>query len=231
MKQAKYQKNDYYRSLTRKMILTIIIVSFTPLILVGSIILYRFHVSYHEKMEDHLQELVLKHKQTIDNFLKEKLGDIRLLSETFCFDELKDASFLQDRLDLLQQSFGPVFVDLGVVNSQGLQVAYAGPFRLGEALYFEADWFKKAMKTQVFHQRCVFGSSGTSSFYRSGEGITGWVTRGSCGRPLILWRLMILLKTSVSVKQGLPISLTEKENFKPNPFSISPQKMNPIETF
>lgn len=164
MKQARYQKNDYYRSLTRKMILTIIIVSFTPLILVGSIILYRFHVSYHEKVEAHLQELVLKHKQTIDNFLKEKLGDIRFLAETFCFDELKDASFLQDRLDMLQQSFGPVFVDLGVVNSQGLQVAYTGPFRLGEALYFEADWFKKAMKTRYFISDVFLGLRGLPHF-------------------------------------------------------------------
>ena len=164
MKQATYQKNDYYRSLTRKMILIIIIVSFTPLILVGSIILYRFHVSYHEKVEAHLQELVLKHKQTIDNFLKEKLGDIRLQAETFCFDELKDVSFLEDRLEMLQQSFGPVFVDLGVVNSQGLQVAYAGPFRLGEALYFEADWFKRAMKTKYFISDVFLGLRGLPHF-------------------------------------------------------------------
>jgi two-component system, NtrC family, sensor kinase len=164
MKQAAYQKNDYYRSLTRKMILIIIIVSFTPLILVGSIILYRFHVSYHEKVEAHLQELVLKHKQTIDNFLKEKLGDIRLQVETFCFDELKDMSFLEDRLEMLQQSFGHVFVDLGVVNSQGLQVAYAGPFRLGEALYFEADWFKRAMKTKYFISDVFLGLRGLPHF-------------------------------------------------------------------
>ena len=164
MKQAAYQKNEYYRSLTRKMILIIIIVSFTPLILVGSIILYRFHVSYHEKVEAHLQELVLKHKQTIDNFLKEKLGDIRLQAETFCFDELKDVSFLEDRLEMLQQSFGPVFVDLGVVNSQGLQVAYAGPFRLGEALYFEADWFKRAMKTKYFISDVFLGLRGLPHF-------------------------------------------------------------------
>jgi two-component system NtrC family sensor kinase len=164
MKPTKHQNGDYYRSLTRKMILTIILVSVTPLILVGSIILYRFHVSYHEKVEAHLQELVLKHKQTIDNFLKEKLGDIRFLSETFCFDELKDASFLQDRLDLLQQSFGPVFVDLGVVTSRGLQVAYSGPFRLGEALYYEADWFKKAMKTQYFISDVFLGLRGLPHF-------------------------------------------------------------------
>ena len=164
MKPTKHQNGDYYRSLTRKMILTIIFVSVTPLILVGSIILYRFHGSYHEKVEAHLQELVLKHKQTIDNFLKEKLGDIRFLSETFCFDELKDASFLQDRLDLLQQSFGPVFVDLGVVTSRGLQVAYSGPFRLGEALYYEADWFKKAMKTQYFISDVFLGLRGLPHF-------------------------------------------------------------------
>lgn len=164
MKPTKYQNGDYYRSLTQKMILTIILVSVTPLILVSSTILYRFHVSYHEKVRAHLQELVLKHKQTIDNYLKEKLGDIRFLSETFCFDELKDASFLQDRLDMLQQSFGPVFVDLGVVNSHGLQVAYAGPFRLGKALYFEADWFKKAMKTRYFISDVFLGLRGLPHF-------------------------------------------------------------------
>jgi two-component system, NtrC family, sensor kinase len=164
MKPTKYQNGDYYRSLTQKMILTIILVSVTPLILVSSTILYRFHVSYHEKVRAHLQELVLKHKQTIDNFLKEKLGDIRFQAETFCFDELKEVSFLQDRLDMLQQSFGPVFVDLGVVNSQGLQVAYAGPFRLGEALYFEADWFKRAMKTRYFISDVFLGLRGLPHF-------------------------------------------------------------------
>ena len=141
MEQTKNKNNGYYRLLTRKMILTIIIVSFTPMNLDSSIILYQFRISYHEKMEAHLQELVLKHKQTIDNFLKEKLGDIRFQAETFCFDELKEASFLQDRLEMLQQSFGPVFVDLGVVNERGIQVAYAGPFRLGKAIYADAGWF------------------------------------------------------------------------------------------
>ena len=164
MEQTKNKHNSYYRLLTRKMILTIIIVSVTPLILVSSIILYRFQVSYHEKVEAHLQELVLKHKQTIDNFLKEKLGDIRFQAETFCFDELKEASFLQDRLEMLQQSFGPVFVDLGVVNERGIQVAYAGPFRLGKAIYADAGWFKHAMKSKYFISDVFLGLRGLPHF-------------------------------------------------------------------
>ena len=164
MAPAKNKNNGYYRLLTRKMILTIIIVSFTPMILVSSFILYQFRISYHEKLQAHLKELVLKQKQNIDSFLKEKLGDIRFLAETFCCEELSDESFLQDRLEMLQQEFGPVFVDLGVVNERGIQVAYAGPFRLGKAIYADADWFKQAMKSKHFISDVFLGLRGLPHF-------------------------------------------------------------------
>jgi two-component system, NtrC family, sensor kinase len=230
MKQNGYQKNDYYRSLTRKMILTIIIVSITPLILVGSIILYRFHVSYHEKVEAHLQELVLKHKQTIDNFLKEKLGDIRFLAETFRYDELKDASFLQERLDLLQQSFGPVFVDMGVVNSRGLQVAYAGPFRLGEALYYEADWFKKAMKTRYFISDVFLGLRGLPHFIVA-------VKNNSKDEPWILRATIDFVAFNDFVKNirigetGFAYILNRQGTFQTKPFFNIAPKNEPYRDF
>ncbi|MCJ7541748.1 MAG: ATP-binding protein, partial [Desulfobacterales bacterium] len=224
MKPAKYQNGDYYRSLTRKMILTIILVSVTPLILVSSTILYRFHVSYHEKVRAHLQELVLKHKQTIDNFLKEKLGDIRFLSETFCFDELKDASFLQDRLDLLQQSFGPVFVDLGVVNSRGLQVAYAGPFRLGEALYFEADWFKRAMKTRYFISDVFLGLRGLPHFIVAVK--DNWMGDPWIMRATIDFVAFNNFVTNIRIGEtGFAYILNREGKFQTKPFfDITPRK-------
>ncbi|MEJ2587010.1 MAG: ATP-binding protein [Deltaproteobacteria bacterium] len=160
------QKNQgaYYQSLTRKMLLTISIVAIMPVILVSSIILYQFDVSYHEKVQAHLEELVLKHKQNIDSFLREKLADIRLMAKTFSFEELSDESFLRDRLEQLQQSYGPVFVDLGVINARGLQVAYAGPFKLGQALYSNAEWFKKAMKSDYFKSDVFLGLRGLPHF-------------------------------------------------------------------
>ena len=65
---------------------------------------------------------------------------------------------------MLQDAFGPVFVDLGVVNDQGLQVAYAGPFKLGKALYWDADWFQKAMKSEVFISDVFLGLRGLPHF-------------------------------------------------------------------
>ncbi len=144
--------------------MVIILVAITPMLVVSSIILYQFDISYHQKVQAHLEELVLKHKQNIDVFLKGKLGDIRFLAKTFTYEELSNESFLRDRLQLLQQIYGPVFVDLGVINSQGLQVAYAGPFKLGKALYADAKWFQMALKRDYVKSDVFLGLRGLPHF-------------------------------------------------------------------
>ncbi len=164
MDQEKKTHSGYYYSLTRNILLVVIFVAITPMIVVSSIILYQFDISYHEKVQAHLKELVLKHKQNIDVFLKGKLGDIRFLARTFTYEELSNESFLRDRLELLQQIYGPVFVDLGVINSQGLQVAYAGPFKLGKALYANSEWFQMAMKRDYVKSDVFLGLRGLPHF-------------------------------------------------------------------
>ncbi len=182
MKQNKQKTDSYYHLLTRNMLLTIIIAAVLPMLVVSSIILYQFDSSYHEKVYAHLEELVLKHKQNIDNFLKEKLGDIRLLATTFSFEELSNEDFLRDRLESLQQIFGPVFVDLGVVNARGIQVAYAGPFKLGKALYSTADWFQETIKSKNFISDVFLGLRGLPHFIvavRENHNGESWILRAT----------------------------------------------------
>ena len=164
MDRGRHEEHFHYRSLSRNIFLTVVLVACLPMLLVGCFILYQFKASYHEKIEAHLQELVLKHKQNIDTFLKEKLADIRVLGKTFSYDELSNDSFLQDQLERLQQSFGGVFVDLGVINARGLQVAYAGPFKLGKALYSKSDWFKEAMEREIVISDVFLGLRGLPHF-------------------------------------------------------------------
>jgi len=163
MNSGSHKKDPYYNSLTRKMILTVISVAFTPMILVSGAILYQFHVSYHEKVAAHLEELVKKHKQNIDYFLNEKLGDIRFLAQNSEFENLCKESYLEHQLATLQQELDPVFVDLGMVNVKGRQIAYAGPFKLGKAQYSRAEWFKQAIKSQYFISDVFLGLRGLPS--------------------------------------------------------------------
>ena len=164
------------------MLLTIIIAAVLPMLVVSSIVLYQFDSSYHEKVYAHLEELALNHKQNIDNFLKEKLGDIRLLATTFSFEELSNEDFLRARLESLQQIFGPVFVDLGVVNARGIQVAYAGPFKLGKALYSTADWFQETINRENFISDVFLGLRGLPHFIvavRENHNGESWILRAT----------------------------------------------------
>ncbi|MBW2591471.1 MAG: ATP-binding protein [Deltaproteobacteria bacterium] len=142
----------------------ILLVSFIPVFLVSSIIYYQFRISYHEKVYAHLKELVHKHEQHINDFLNEKLADIRFLSESHGYTTLSNKQFLEQKLALLQKEYGVVFVDLGVINAQGSQIAYAGPFMLGQASYSNTDWFQQAMNSEYVISDVFLGLRGLPHF-------------------------------------------------------------------
>lgn len=154
----------FYRHLSRNMILTMIFVSFTPMILVIGIFLFQFYSSYHEKTNAHLEELVQKHKQAIDSFLNEKLANLRYFAETTSVENLTDKSFLELQLKQLKKEYGDVFVDLGVVDENGRQQAYAGPYELDNVLYSGAEWFEKARDRRFFISDVFMGLRGSPHF-------------------------------------------------------------------
>jgi two-component system NtrC family sensor kinase len=154
----------FYSSLRRNILLVIIAVSFAPLVLITGLIGYYFHTSYQNKVLDHLVELVEKHKQSIDAFLYERLSGIALIARTFDFEQLSNEMFLREKLSILREEYGGIFVDLGLVSDKGIQIAYAGPFELRRAMYSDAEWFKKAMQSQVFISDVFTGLRGMPHF-------------------------------------------------------------------
>jgi two-component system NtrC family sensor kinase len=177
------QNHHYYRSLIRNMVLIMIVVSCSPLVLIGGIVLSQFHEAYHEKVLAHLKEVIQKHEQHIDSFLNERMGNIRMLAEGYSFDQLRDESFLQRKLLSLKDEFGNVFVDLGVITLEGVQIAYAGPFHLSRANYSEAEWFNKALQKDYFISDVFLGIRGLPHFIisvKQGDGKgAAWLLRST----------------------------------------------------
>lgn len=136
---------SYYRSLTRSMIISVVLVSLAPLVIISGIVSYKFHTAYREKVVEHLEVVVEKHKQYIDGFLNERLAEIKILAEAIPFSRISDEGELQQLLANLQSSHGGMFVDLGLVRQDGIQIAYAGPFNLEDADYANALWFQEVL--------------------------------------------------------------------------------------
>lgn len=172
----------YYSDFRLKIALRIVIVSLAPLMLVTGIILYQFHVYANQMVHAHLDELVLRHRQKIDDFLKQKLSDISHLSKSYEIAQLKNKTFLQQRLWALQADYSYVFVDLGVIDDNGRQVSYAGPFGLDQANYSSSEWFQKARTRETYISDVFLGLRGQPHFIvavkREWEGRT-WLVRAT----------------------------------------------------
>jgi two-component system NtrC family sensor kinase len=175
-------EKHYYTSLTRNMTLIVIVVSFTPLILIAGLIGYYFETSYREKVMEHLHELVEKHQQLINSFLDEKLSYIKVLADSYTYDELTDETFLQNKLVILQNAYSGVFVDLGVVNSAGVQISYAGSLKLLNADYSKAEWFREAIKRDYYLTDVFLGIRRAPHFIisvKKRRGDTEWLLRAT----------------------------------------------------
>jgi two-component system NtrC family sensor kinase len=194
------QDERYYQLLIRKMVLIVIVVSFTPLLLISGTILYSFSVSYHEKVIAQLQELVLKHKQNIDSFLNERLADIRTMATSYGIDDLSNETTVNRLLEMLKEEHQDVYVDLGLIDDQGLQIAYAGPFQLAQANYLHADWFSKATQRDEFISDVFLGLRGSPHFIVA-------VTKHWQGRKWIL-RATVDFEAFNSLVEGVRIGKT-----------------------
>lgn len=169
-----------YHGLAKTMMFTIILVSLAPLLIIALITGYQYSEAYHEKVEAHLRELVLKHDQSVDTYLEEKVAEIQVLAEVAGLEHLQVQSNVEALHDILVRRHGNDFVDLGLVNADGIQVAYAGPYKLKGADYSEAEWFKAVKERQVYVSDVALGLRGVPHFIialRVEESGQEWVLR------------------------------------------------------
>jgi len=196
----KDKNSRYYQSLSWNLILTAVLVSFAPLVIVIAILLHQFNASYQEKTDAHLTELVQKHAQNIDTFLTEKLANLRSTSVNNSIESLCNSEVLREKLQNLRSEYGNMFVDLGVVDENGVQLAYAGPFELKNATYADADWFKAALPIDMFISDVFTGLRGHPHFIVA-------VKKHESGRSILL-RATIDFKAFNSLVQNLKVGKT-----------------------
>ncbi len=155
---------SYYAGIRFRIAILFVLVSVSPMLLVVFIILYQFNTFSNEMVYAHVEQLVQKHQQNIDYFNLQKLNDIRHLSRSFEVAQFKDDRILKERLRILQEEYGLVFVDIGLIDANGIQVSYAGPFDLQKADYSKAQWFQQAKKKDDYISDVFSGLRGYPHF-------------------------------------------------------------------
>ncbi len=193
-------KKDVHHDLIRKIRFLILGISLIPLILTTGILSYGFVQSHTQKIHDHIHELVQKHTLNIDTFLWERVANIRYLAELYPEHPMPQA-FVTQQLSLMKSKYENVFVDLGVVDNTGRQIAYQGPFRLDRADYSNAHWFIEAQTHTYYISDVFIGLRGHPHF------IVAVKAQDHSGRPSIL-RATVNLTAFSSLVENIHIGKT-----------------------
>ncbi len=133
-----------YRRIWQLAMLITIAVALGPL-LTMAVIDYRLSrdASESETML-RVTRLVSNTKRVVAAFLEEREAAVRFVTRDNSYEELADPVRLAQVLDALKESFGG-FVDLGVLDAGGRQVAYVGPHALAGRDYSQQASFKEAV--------------------------------------------------------------------------------------
>lgn len=93
-------------------------------------------------------------KRAIAFFLSERKSALSFIVHDKSVDDLNNPEKLADLLKNLRDSFGG-FVDLGVIDKNGLQTTYVGPYTLEGKNYSDQQWFKE-VREKGFYISDVF---------------------------------------------------------------------------
>ncbi len=148
----------------RSVVIGLALIVLAPLVITGAINLHQFQKVYKNKVENELSVMIERHSFIIDSFINDRLSDVRVITREHPLERLGDADFLRQVLNIMREEYHGAFVDLGLVNQEGTQVAYAGPFNLEMADYSSADWFEQAFANESYVSEVFAGLRGSPHF-------------------------------------------------------------------
>ncbi|MFA6811090.1 MAG: ATP-binding protein [Desulfoplanes sp.] len=138
-----------YRRVWWWVILCTSTVSILPLLMLTGMNLNQYQEAMHTEMAYPAYRLVSNVKRSISFFLEERRSALTFLVEDNSFEQLTDQRHLAQLFMHLRKSFGG-FIDLGVIDVEGVQRTYVGPYPLRNKDYHEQDWFQEVIAHGIY---------------------------------------------------------------------------------
>ncbi|MBR4742121.1 MAG: sensor histidine kinase [Desulfovibrio sp.] len=143
-----------YRIIYWRMLITLLILSLSPLFILGAYSLRHIDTIYADKISASLDAVTSSKRRALDTFLRERIAQIKTMAFTHSYEDLTNKPFLSALFSVMQQNSAS-FVDMGIIGMDGQHVAYVGPYDLKDVNYTNAKWFidvqrKGLVVTDVF---------------------------------------------------------------------------------
>jgi two-component system NtrC family sensor kinase len=105
---------------------------------------------------NHTMLLVNNTWRTVSRFYDERKHELDLVAHDYTYEDLINPNKLTTILKNIQKSQNAL-MDLGVINSSGIQTNYAGPYTLVDKDYSKQESFKKAVEYGFYTSDLIMG--------------------------------------------------------------------------
>ena len=173
--------HPHYESLKKKLVTITLIVSLTPLIILGGTIYYQFEKMYREKIVEQIRYRAQSQAEVVDLFFRKRSALLGIMADTSNFLQMSEESYLSRVFRTMNFRQGN-FVDLGVIDHAGIHQAYIGPYDLRGRNYGEQPWFNEAMSRGQYISDVYTGFRNLPHFIiavRGQENYHPWILRAT----------------------------------------------------
>ncbi|MCF8040336.1 MAG: GHKL domain-containing protein [Desulfohalobiaceae bacterium] len=120
---------DRYVKLRRNMAVLMFLVTAVPLSVMLIINHHQYQSALRSEAVTQFRVLENKAKHSFELFLQERLSTVKYIANAYSIEQLAQDGELKNIFYTIQQNFSG-FVDLGLINPDGIQVNYVGPYDL-----------------------------------------------------------------------------------------------------
>lgn len=145
----KILSRDRYKSLKIRIVLIDAMISLVPLFIVVTISYFWFQSILKDDFRNQVKWQIENTEQSIEYFIDEKVSALRFLASSYSYEQLSDQKMLTDIFSKFEKEFTGL-VDLGLIDANGIQQAYAGPYPLTGKDYSSQEWFNEVVVRNVY---------------------------------------------------------------------------------
>ncbi len=131
-----------YRKVLIGTVLSGSLIAILPLLILSGINYRQYQDVLRAELTRPMIRFATNGKQSLESFLSERLSALSMILQDAPPEELRDSRRLEGLLVTLNQTFGDI-VDLGVIDENGVQIAYSGPFDLEGRDYGTQEWLRE----------------------------------------------------------------------------------------
>ncbi len=146
---ASFQTISNYPRIWIISILILAVTSLSPLVMATFINNRLIHKSVDAELVLQTDRVTSNAKRSMRFFLEERLNALRFIVNELPYYTLIDNQHLAKILSNLKLGFGG-FTDLSIIDADGSQIAYAGPFNLEGKNYKTQSWFTQGIEQDSF---------------------------------------------------------------------------------